>query len=143
MSLHTLEILKKQMHALENKEEENKVKQIEIKRQSSISDNIKKTKLSIAHCKIKLAQEKLTNEITNEFSKLFAKHVADALLKVVTKELTQELAHQELNCEITKLFSQHTITQDETTNKHIKELIKQELAKEIVSLIKKQEIVFI
>jgi len=133
-----LEKLKKQMDALEKKEEENK-----IERQSSITDNIKKTKLSIAHCKIKLAQEKLTNEITNEFSKLFAKHVADALLEVVTKELTQELAHQELNSEITKLFSQHTITQDETTNKHIKELIKQELAKEIVCLIKKQEIVFI
>jgi len=126
-----LEKLKKQMDALEKKEEENK-----IERQSSISDNIKKTKLSIAHCKIKLAQEKLTNEIINEFSKLFAKHIADALLKVVTKELTLELAHQELNNEITKLFSQHTITQDETTNKHIKELIKQELAKEIVCLIK-------
>lgn len=133
-----LEKLKEQLHALENKEE-----QIEIERQSCISDNIKKTKLSIAHCKIKIAQEKLTNEITNEFSNLFAKQIAEALLKVFTEELTQELAHQKLNNEIIKLFSQHTIAQDEITNKHIKDLIKQELTKIIISRIKNQEIVIV
>jgi hypothetical protein len=111
VKISLLFIILTQQNVLENKEEENKMKQIEIKRQSSILDNIKKTKLSIAYCKIKLAQEKLTNEITNEFRKLFAKQIAEALLKVVTKKLTQELAHYELNNEITKLFSQHTIAQ--------------------------------